>query len=57
MDFLVGNGSVSNAQMEDYVRDVYSQFDKKRKEYEAQLADEEDMKLLDELEDEIKNNR
>lgn len=57
MDFLVGNGSVSNAQMEDYVREVYSQFDKKRKEYEAQLADEEDLKLLDDLEDEIKNNR
>ncbi|MBQ0046794.1 MAG: virulence RhuM family protein [Prevotellaceae bacterium] len=57
MDFLVGNGSISNAQMEDYVREVYGQFDKKRKEYEAQLADEEDMKLLDDLEDEIKNNR
>lgn len=57
MDYLVGNGSVSNTQMEDYVRGVYEQFDKKRKEYEARLADEEDMKLLDDLEDEIKNNR
>ena len=56
-DFLVGNGSVSNAQMEDYVRSVYEKFDAKRKAYEAQLADEEDMKLLDDLENDVKQNR
>lgn len=56
-DFLVGNGSVSNAQMEDYVRSVYEKFDVKRKAYEAQLADEEDMKLLDDLENDVKQNR
>lgn len=56
-DFLVGNGSVSNAQMEDYVRSVYEKFDANRKAYEAQLADEEDMKLLDDLENDVKQNR
>lgn len=54
-ELLMGNGSVSNAQMEEYVRSVYEKFDAKRKAYEAQLADEEDMKLLDDLEDEIRN--
>lgn len=54
-DFLMDNGSVSNAQMEEFVRRVYEKFDAKRKAYEAQLADEEDLKLLEDLEDEIKN--
>ena len=54
-ELLMGNRSVSNAQMEEYVRSVYEKFDGKRKAYEAQLADEEDMKLLDDLEDEVKN--
>lgn len=54
-ELLVGNGSVSNAQMEEYVRSIYEKFDAKRKAYEAQLADEEDMKLLDDLENDIKN--
>lgn len=56
-DLLVGNGSVSNTQMEEYVRSVYEKFDTKRKAYEAQLADEEDMKMLDDLENEIMNNK
>lgn len=56
-DLLVGNGSVSNSQMEEYVRSIYEKFDAKRKTYEAQLADEEDMKLLDDLENDIKQTR
>ena len=44
-------------EMEEYVRSVYAQFDARRKTYEAQLADEEDMKLLDELENEIKKKK
>ena len=56
-ELLMGNGSVSNAEMEEHVRSVYEKFDTKRKAYEAQLADEEDMKLLDDLEDEIKQNK
>ena len=54
LDILTNNGSVSNLQMEEHVRDVYAQFDARRKSYEAQLADEEDLKLLDDLEKEIK---
>ena len=54
LDILENNGNVSNLQMEEYVRGVYEQFDAYRKSYEAQLADEEDLKLLDDLEKEIK---
>ena len=54
LDILTNNGNVSNLQMEEYVRSVYAQFDARRKSYEAQLADEEDLKLLDDLEKEIK---
>lgn len=56
-DILTDNGSVSNAYMEEHVRSIYEKFDAKRKAYDAQLADEEDLKLLDDLEDDIKNNR
>ncbi len=56
-ELLIGNGSVSNTEMEEHVKEVYAKFDAKRKAYEAQLADEEDMKLLDDLEDNIKKNR
>ena len=55
MDILEGNGSVSNQQMEDYVRGIYAEFDSRRKSYEAQLADDEDMKLLEDLENEVKD--
>ncbi len=57
LDILENNGSVSNLQMEEHVRDVYAQFDACRKSYEAQLADEEDLKLLDDLEKEIKERK
>lgn len=39
------------------VRGVYAQFDVRRKSYEAQLADEEDLKLLDDLEKEVKERK
>jgi len=54
---LVGNGKVTNSQMEQRVKEVYDRFDARRKRYEAELADAEDMKLLDELEDEIRENQ
>ena len=57
LDILANNGNVSNMQMEEYVRGVYAQFDARRKSYEAQLADEEDLKLLDDLEKEIKERK
>ncbi len=57
LDILTNNGNVSNMQMEEYVRGVYAQFDARRKSYEAQQADEEDLKLLDDLEKEIKKRK
>lgn len=54
-DILVGNGLVSNAQMEDFVGKVYERFNTKRKQYEATMADEEDIKILDDLENVVKN--
>lgn len=56
-DILTDNGSVSNAYMEEHVRCIYEKFDAKRKAYDAQLADEEDLKLLEDLEDDIIKNR
>lgn len=46
---LNGNGSVSNSVMENHVKHVYETFDSRRKAYEAVLADQEDLKLLEEL--------
>lgn len=55
MELLIGKGSVSHPDMEKYVKSVYERFDKKRKAYQAQLADEEDNKLLDDLQNMIDN--
>ena len=52
-DILEGKGSISNAEMEAIVRKVYDDFDANRKNYEAQLADAEDMKALEDLEKSI----
>ena len=52
-DILQGKGSISNAEMEAIVRKVYDDFDANRKNYEAQLADAEDMKALEDLEKSI----
>ena len=54
LDVLEGNGHVSNQEMEDYVRALYGKFDSRRKGFEAQQADEEDMRLLEDLESKIK---
>ena len=54
MDILEGNGSVSNQQMEECVRGIYEEFDSRRKSYDAMLADEEDTKLLEDIENEVK---
>lgn len=51
---LVGNGKVSNFDMETYVKEVYARFDAKRKAYEAELADQDDLKFLENLEEQIK---
>ena len=54
-DILQGNGSVSNAEMEKYARMVYDKFDNRRKLREAEEADAEDLKWLEDLQNKIKN--
>jgi hypothetical protein len=55
MDALQDKGSVSNAQMESHVREIYADFDTKRKQLEAQQADADDLKLLEDIEKRILN--
>lgn len=55
MDVLQGKGSVSNAEMENYAKNVYASFDAKRKQIEAQQADADDLKLLEDIERRIIN--
>jgi hypothetical protein len=43
---LSGKGDVSNAQMEEYVKEMYEKFNEHRKQYELQQADAEDLKEL-----------
>ena len=52
---LVGNGTVSKDQMENFVTQVYERFDSRRKQYDALMADEEDIKILDDVENKVKN--
>ena len=52
-DVLQGKGSISNEEMETIVRQVYAEFDNRRRQADALLADAEDMKRLEELEKEI----
>ena len=53
-ELLIGKGSVSNEQMEKYVDDVYEIFNQKRKRFELQQADAEDMEELKQWEEKIK---
>lgn len=52
-DILQNKGNISNAEMETIVRYVYNEFDANRKLHDAQLADEEDLKMLEKLEKSI----
>ena len=54
-DNLQGNRSISNSDMEKYVRMVYDKFNSKRKLIEAEEADAEDLKWLEDLQNKIKN--
>lgn len=54
---LEGNGNITNAQMEELVGKVYEAFDSNRKRLDAVKADEEDIKLLDNLANEVKKRR
>jgi len=44
---LSGKGSISNAEMENMVAGLYTDFDKRRKEFEAKQADEDDLRELE----------
>lgn len=50
---LRGPGEISNSQMEKTVRTVYEQFEKRRKTFEAEQADMDDIEALGELEHKI----
>ena len=51
---LQNKGSITNALMEKQVREIYKQFDARRKAFEAQQADEEEIEELKKLEENIK---
>lgn len=53
-NILSNAGTISNRQMENKVREIYATFDKRRKEYALQQADNEDLEELKQLEEEIK---
>ena len=52
-DILQGKGSISNAEAEEIVRNRYDIFNAKRKLLDAQDADAEDLKMLEDLEKRI----
>lgn len=54
---LQNKGSISNALMEKQVREIYEQFDARRKAFEAQQADEEEIEELKKLEENIKKTK
>lgn len=56
-EVLTGNGTVSNLDMENRVRDIYAEFDARRKKADALAADEEDLRLLDDLERQVKKGK
>ena len=51
---LTGKGAISNAEMEQKVREIYDEFDVRRKIYEADLADKQE---VEEIEAIIKNHK
>ncbi|MCF8373101.1 MAG: virulence RhuM family protein [Bacteroidales bacterium] len=54
---LTHAGSISKAEMEKLVSDIYKSFDKRRKEFEAIQADNEDLEDLKLLEKEIRSKK
>lgn len=54
---LTHRGKISNAQMEKKVREIYEQFDQRRKTEAAKQADEEDLRELEQLEEQIKRGQ
>lgn len=54
-EVLHGQGSISNTQMERIAHQRYEEFNAWRKQMDAKRADDEDMKMLEDLEDELKS--
>ncbi len=54
---LEHKGKISNKEMEKLVGKIYDDFDEKRKKYEAELADKEDLKEIENLEKQIKKRK
>ena len=54
---LTHAGSISKAQMKKQVSEIYKSFDKRRKEFDALQADNEDLEELRKLEEEIKSKK
>ena len=54
---LKGKGKISNAAMEEKVREIYRLFDKNRKIYEAKQADQEELEELRQLEEKIEKSK
>ena len=53
---LKGKGKISNAAMEEKVREIYQLFDKNRKMYEAKQADQEELAELRQLKEKIEKS-
>ena len=53
-DILQGKGEVSNASMESMVHKIYDEFNAKRKQLEVKQADADDLKMLEDIENQIK---
>ena len=56
-DILQGKGSISNAEAESIVRGIYDSFNAQRKQLDAQQADADDIRMLEELEKSIIENK
>lgn len=54
---LTHKGTISNEKMEELVSQIYEQFDARRKIYEAQLADGQDLEELKQLEEKIRREK
>ena len=50
-------GSISNSEMENVVEKVYEKFEMKRKLFDANRADEQDLEELKQLETQIKSKK
>lgn len=53
-NLLTHSGSISKAQMENEISHIYADFDKRRKEFDAIQADNEDLEELKKIEEKIK---